>query len=112
MTVQSKTAATYQITVYIAGDLDTIRETCRGFCRRGLCVTVEPTDFVYKYGMESGARVGLVNYPRFPADRTEIDKDAYDLAELLMGSANQRSALVVSPLRTTWLYREEEYRDD
>jgi hypothetical protein len=100
-------APTHQVQIFLAGDLFVIREGCRRFCLEGLCVTVQYADFVYTYGMESGACVGLTNYPRFPSTPTELNDVAIRLAEHLMDHAVQRSALVVAPNDTVWLHREE-----
>lgn len=41
----------------------------------GLCVTVTQTTFLYKGGMEEGAIIGIINYPRIaPLSFVEIIK--------------------------------------
>jgi hypothetical protein len=69
-----------------------------------LCVTIEPTTFIYPGGEESGYVVGLVNYPRFPTPPNELNVRADMLAELLLANTFQRSALIVSSEFTTWVH--------
>lgn len=65
----------------------------------GLCVTVTPTTFIFTGGEESGAAVGLINYPRFSSENSEksvIEDHAIALAALLMTRCCQRSCTVVT----------------
>lgn len=48
----------------------------------GLCVTITPTTFVYKNGREEGAVIGLINYPRFPTTKENLEKTAEEIALL------------------------------
>ena len=63
----------------------------------GLGVTVNPTTFVYKDGSEHGARVGLINYARFPSDPKAILKHAIRLAKLLRKHMHQERVTVMTP---------------
>ena len=99
---------TNSVSVYIAGDIQTIRHYCREFCMEGLCVTVTPTDFVFTGGMEAGAQIGLVNYPRFPSDPDMINETAERLTRFLIEKLHQHSALIDGPKYTTWLTRRTE----
>lgn len=94
---------TYTATIYVAGDVATARAVCRDFCyANGLCVTLSPEEFVYTGGMESGVRVGLINYPRFPAEPAAIWDTAWRLAELLMEAMAQHSFTVVATDKTVF----------
>lgn len=94
------------VTVYVAGDLHTARESLRRQCLdEGLCVTLTPTEFVYTAGMESGVAAGLVNYPRFPKSAAVVIDRACRVAERLMADLCQHSALVVAPTETVWFTR-------
>lgn len=97
-----RTEPTFTATIYIAGDLATARQVCREFCMSGLCVTVEPTEFVYTGGAETGVRVGLLNYPRFPSDAAEILDRARALADELRERLCQHSWLIVTPDESIW----------
>ena len=55
-----KSEPTFWLRLYLAGDLDQIKQACREYCMEvGLCVTVRPIDFIYTGGEESGAEVRI-----------------------------------------------------
>lgn len=98
-----KEVPTYTIDIFIAGDAADARRICRERCMSlGLCVTVTPTEFIYTGGQESGVRVGLVNYPRFPSTPEKLWETATWLAEALRIGLHQWSYLLVAPDRTVW----------
>ncbi|SFJ68573.1 hypothetical protein [Methylobacterium brachiatum] len=97
-----RTEPTYVVTIHMAGCLRTAMETCRRFCMEGLCVTVEASTFVYTGGVEEGFRIGLLNYPRFPAEPAKILQTAYRLADRLRKDCCQHSWLIVAPDETIW----------
>jgi len=94
---------TYNVDIFIAGELAQIEQHCQRFCARGLCVHVQPAEYVYTCGREGGARVGLINYPRFPKTALEIESVAWSLAEHLLDALSQRSCCVVTSEETTWI---------
>ena len=57
--------------------------------KAGLCFTISPTTFVYSNGREEGAVIGLVNYPRFPKTKRELEILAEEIAELCKDRFNQ-----------------------
>ena len=94
----------YNINIYIAGDVQRIKNLCSRYCMNvGFCVTVTQTDFVYTGGVESGAIVGVVSYPRFPDSSANLRKKAIDLANLLIVKTYQWSALVVTSEESIWI---------
>lgn len=99
------TAPTYQVKIYLSGPIEVAKQVIREAVKlEGLCVTVEPTLYQYTGGEETGYVVGLLNYPRFPTtDLSKIDQRAMALARLLLQRTFQHSALVVTPVTTTWL---------
>lgn len=104
---------TWCVDIFIAGDLQEIRSACRRHTLQvGLCVTVTPCDFVFTGGMESGARIGLVHYPRFPlaTPDKELLQTARALAERLLLACSQMSVLIVDQEKTYWLTRREQDR--
>lgn len=101
-----KTTDTYEVKIYIAGDLHDIEACCRKFCLSGLCVTVTPTNFIFTGGYESGACIGLINYARFPTDAGTINDRAMELAKCLLVECCQRSCSVVTPSHTHYLENE------
>jgi len=75
---------TYSVFIHIAGKIDIIEKVCSEYCSRiGLCVTVTPTNYIYKNGQELGAKIGFINYPRFPDKCENIIDKAEELAELI-----------------------------
>lgn len=93
---------TYSATIWIAGDLGEARRICRDFCRRGACVTVTPTEFIYTGGAEYGVMVRFIQYPRFPKDPPLIKAAALELAELLREGLCQHSFTVECVDDTIW----------
>lgn len=91
------------ITIWIAGDVADAKATCRRFCMSGLCVTVEPTDYIYTDGQESGVRIGLLNYPRFPTTAAALWETAESLAGLLRRELCQHSVLISDGKRAKWM---------
>lgn len=99
-------APTARTDIYIAGDPTVARQVCREFCFRvGLCVTLEPVDYIYTGGEERGVKVGLINYPRFPSNEADIVAKAEELGVLLMDRLCQHSFSVVGPSVTRWFTR-------
>lgn len=97
---------TYTVRLYMAGDIEQAKAALRRECyppNAGLCVTVEPTTFVYTGGEEAGFVVGFVNYPRFPSEPAALWRRAAGIAEWLAPDLCQWSALLVAPDRTAWL---------
>jgi len=99
----SETVITYWVKLYLSGPLDVIKQECRKECLTGLCVTVEPTLFIYTGGEETGAVIGLLNYPRFPRTPEEITSIAAKLALQLLEATHQHSVLIVTPDFTKWI---------
>lgn len=76
--------------------IDEIETICQDYVNDvGLCVTVTPTSFVYTNGRENGARVGLINYPRFPSTPEAIKFHAFELAARLKHQLKQIRCTVV-----------------
>ena len=109
-----KQTRSFPVSIYIAGQYSKALKILQDYCDEvGYCVTVEPTYYIYKNGKESGIRVGLINYPRFPSDPTTITKKAFEIAEKLRVGLKQESYSVETPLETIWYsYRKEDIRED
>jgi len=98
------TLPAYQIKIYLSGSIEVAKQVIREhLLEHPLCVTIEPTTYIYVGGEEAGYVVGLLNYPRFPTPPNELNVRADILAELLIKKTFQRSALVVKPETTTWI---------
>jgi hypothetical protein len=101
--MRTELAPTYTATIFIAGDLAIAKQVCREFCMRvGLCVTIEPTTYIYTGGEETGVRIGLINYPRFPAEPQQVKRKALELAHILLSRLCQHSFTVLTPDETLW----------
>ncbi len=106
-------APTYQATIYCG-----LRESYDGLTRLpgyakkicqeyvdgvGLCVSFIETVFIYNGGSEPGIIVGLINYPRFPADPELIQEKAMVLAAMLRDAFKQKRVTVVCTDKTFML---------
>jgi hypothetical protein len=101
--------STYTAAIYVGGHLPTGIFHAKRFCDEiGLCVTVEPVDYIYTRGSTSGMRVGLINYGRFPASPDEIFAKAEALALRLIEALGQDSASIIATDRTVWLSKRAE----
>ncbi len=77
-------------------------EECKNFCqiyvnRVSWCVTVTETEFIYKDGREPGAIIGIIQYPRFPTDESELKRKTIDIAELLKEQFHQERVSINFP---------------
>lgn len=102
------TVPTYTVRLYMAGDIEQAKRLLRAECyppNDGLCVTIEPTTFIYTGGEESGFVVGFVNYPRFPSEPEKLLARARGIAERLIPALCQWSALLVASDVTEWINR-------
>lgn len=98
-----KSVETYWVKIYMAGSLEDAKRICRRYCyANGLCVTIEPTTYIYTGGAEDGVCVGLINYPRFPRIPEHILDTARYLAEELRVGLYQHSYCLVTPQETIW----------
>jgi hypothetical protein len=103
-------APSYPVTIFIAGSFAEAIEICRQYCDQvGFCVTVDQTVYVYTGGMESGVRIGLINYPRFPKEPDEIRQHAEHLGIRLRLGLKQDSYTIMASDGTVWIsHREQE----
>lgn len=91
---------TVVVDVYVSGDYTSIKHCLSKFCLEGLCVSVSPVDYVYTYGLEAGAKVTLINYPRYPTTQVDLIKTAKRLGLSILGYTAQGSFTVVGPDET------------
>lgn len=107
--MRTETTPTYCIRLYLSGPIEAAKQAIREDClRAGLCVTIEPTTFIYTGGEEAGFVVGLLNYPRFPTTPEALEARARDLMGKILDATFQHSALMVTPERSEWVTK----RDD
>lgn len=92
------------IRVYLSGPIEEAKRILRRECLSvGLCVTVEPTTFIFTGGEEQGYVVGFVSYPRFPAEEGQLMHLARTVAVKLLDETFQFSALIVGPTSSVWI---------
>lgn len=104
-----KDVVTIRYDIFIAGDLQQAKQVCREYCfDTGFCITIEPVDYIYTGGEESGMRIGIINYPRFPSDKDNLYLKTAQLAQKLMNRLCQQSYSIVGVDRTTWVSRRSE----
>lgn len=104
---ENMTIPTHQIKIYLSGSIEVAKQVIREhLLDHPLCVTIDPTTFIYVGGEEAGYVVGLLNYPRFQTPPNELNVRAAMLAELLLKKTFQRSALIVRPETTSRITRE------
>lgn len=101
----TKVCPTFTAQIFIAGDLNRIRDICSEYCEKGLCVSITPNEYIYTHGRETGAVVGLINYPRFEKTTAEIKECAIDLANQLIVKAWQGSCSIVFDDETLFISR-------
>ena len=111
-----KTSSTYTATIYVGfrerytgtvRDIEAARQYIQKVTNEGgLCVTLTPTEFIYKDGSEPGCIVGLINYPRFPQTPEQIRTKATYLADSLMRIYQQLKVSIVFPDETVMLESE------
>jgi hypothetical protein len=94
--------------IWIAGDVADARRACRDFTLSGLCVSIQKTDFIYTMGAEHGVCVTLINYPRFPTDRANIESIAKRLGHHLCKEMFQGSFTIEGPEKMQWFSRREQ----
>lgn len=99
---------TFTADIYVAGPLARIEDICQEFVMTGLCVSVTACSFVYTGGKEFGARVTLINYPRFPSEPATIFGTALMLAKTLVEKLFQGSATVVTSSGSVFISRRKE----
>jgi ferredoxin len=102
--MKTMNAPTYVVRLYLSGPIEVAKQVLRAECMAvGLCVTIEPTLFVYTGGEEAGYVVGLLNYPRFPSPPADLVERARALMQRLLAETHQHSALMVTPESSEWV---------
>ena len=94
--MRQATVEARKVEIYIAGSIDAIQAACAEYCKRGFCVTVTPTTYVFTGGAETGAIIGLINYARFPINQQALWDCAVELGMLILERAEQQSFTVQS----------------
>lgn len=92
------------VELFMAGDIEHAKQVVRVFCKDcPCCVTITPTDYIYRGGQEAGFVIGFRNYPRFPSDSYSLRTAAADLGDRLRDELGQDSYMIVDHSgMTTW----------
>ena len=109
-----KRARSFPVTIFIAGSYGKAMKILQEYCDEiGFCVTIEHTYYIFKGGKEDGIIVGLINYPRFPDEPSNIIDKAKEIAEKLRVGLDQESYSIQTPHDTIWYsYRKGDAIDD
>lgn len=103
-----KTVGTFVVRLYLSGPIEVAKQVLRQEClREGLCITIEPTTFIYTGGEEAGFVVGILNYPRFASTSDMLLGRARAIMHRLLDATFQHSALLVAPNTTEWVTKRE-----
>lgn len=101
--MQTRTCPTYWVKIYLAGPIEVAKQVIRKRAKvKGMCVTIEPTTYMYSGGEEAGYVVGFIAYPRFEKFEEVIFEEAVCLAEELKRETGQDSYLIMDPSQTVW----------
>lgn len=101
----------WRIEIYVSGRYDDILRCLQQQAIRGACYSIQPTDYVFTYGAEAGAKITLINYARFPQQIDVAEKDALKLAECLILHTGMGSASVVTPTTSYFISRRGDIED-
>lgn len=98
-----RVGTSYSVRIYLSGPIEVAKQILRRECQRNpICVTIEPTVFIYPGGEEAGYVVGLINYPKYPKTEQEILGRARELMERLRSETYHDSGLILTPETTEW----------
>ena len=99
---------TFWVKIYQSGSIEVASQVIRRECLPGgLCVTIEPTKFIFLGGEEVGFVIGLINYPRFPETSEKILERAKSLALKILDETYQVSTLIMTPDETIWIAKDK-----
>ena len=105
----TKSANAYAVSIFICGNIEEAKRICIDYCTSvGLCVTVTPTTYCYRGGMQEGMIIGLINYARFPSEKESIWNKACDIAWHLKDVLNQGSFTVQDDNPTLFISNRDE----
>jgi hypothetical protein len=94
----------YWVKIYASGPIEEAKQIIRRECKKeGLCITIDPTTFIYTGGEENGYVIGFINYPRFSSDNDSIWNRAEKIARILLEETYQSSVLIMSFDKCLWI---------
>ena len=99
----NKNCSTYWVKIHLAGPIEVAKQYIRRKAKReGMCITIEPTTYIYSGGEEEGYVVRFINYPKFTKNWSNIWDNALKLAHELKEETGQDSFTIVDPKETYW----------
>ena len=76
--------------------IEEVEEILQNDCdTNGFAYTLTPTRFIYKNGNENGCIIGVINYPRFPRDKSWLKAKTYHLTQQLLKIFKQERISIV-----------------
>jgi len=101
---EEKTCKSFDVKIYIAGPIEVAKQILRREALvEGLCVTIEPTLYLYSGGEEQGYVVGFINYPSLPMEQESILSRAKTIANKLLEETYQQSYTIVTPQESIFI---------
>ena len=92
--------------LYVGGNLQAAEMVCRAACfPKGLCVTIEPTTYIFAGGSEPGVCIGFIQYPPFPEEVATLRQKAIDVGRAVAEACYQWSFSIVTPGEIVYLSR-------
>lgn len=93
-------------TVYVGGDMAVSEMVCKRLTfPKGLCVTLEPTRYIYAGGVEDGVKIGLIQYPPFPEDEEVLLEKAIKVGQEVAEANYQWSYSIITPTKNYFFSR-------
>lgn len=108
--MKMKTVNTLQIDIHVGlregysnviHHYEEVLDICQDYCDKVLlCVSVQKVDYIYTDGRDPGAKVTIINYPRFPTEYSELVDHAHKIANILLKRLGQNRVSIVTPEKT------------
>jgi hypothetical protein len=93
----------YPVSIFLAGDHAKAIVAMEHYVQQHpFCVTITPTSYVHTSGTDAGIIIGLINYPRFPAEPRTIWWEAQKIGAYLREELGQQSYTIQAPDKTVW----------
>ena len=105
--IKTQSCPTHWARIYIAGPKHMAEDVCRKYTERGACINLYETNYIYKYGEQTGVVVELINYPRFPKTIDQLTEQATALGFDLLQAMSQGSFTVQTDRDTTYYDRRD-----
>ncbi len=105
--IKTANCPTFWARIYIAGPKHKAEDVCRKWTEQGQCINIYETNYIFKYGEQTGVVVELINYPRFPRTADELTVMARDLGFTLLKEMSQGSFTLQTTNETIYYDRRD-----